>query len=190
MHLLPIIPFAHTLLRQAVQKGDIVVDGTVGNGHDTLFLAKLVGKDGKVYGFDIQEQAIHTTFERLKTEGEEKQVVLFQRGHEHISESIPTEHHGNIAAAIYNLGYLPKGDKSIITKPETTIASVEQLLKMLKRNGIIVLVIYHGHEGGKEERDALLHYVTQLEQEHYHVLKYSFINQKNYPPFIIAIEKK
>ena len=63
-------------------------------------------------------------------------------------------------------------------------------MKRLNKHGLLILVIYHGHEGGKEEKDAVLNYVTQLDQKEYHVLQYQFINQKNDPPFVIAIEKR
>ncbi len=52
-----------------------------------------------------------------------------------------------------------------------------------------MLVIYHGHPGGKEERDMVMDYVRQLPQKYIHVLKYEFLNQQNDPPFVIALEK-
>ena len=61
MKLERILPYSHTLMEKAASNGDIVVDGTVGNGNDTVFLAKLVGPTGKVYGFDIQKEAIERT---------------------------------------------------------------------------------------------------------------------------------
>lgn len=185
-----ILPFARYLLEKTVKKGDIAVDGTVGNGHDTLFLARLTGKTGRVFGFDIQEQAIATTKRRLEENGEEEQVTLFHKGHEEILNSIPEKHHGKITGAVFNLGYLPGGDKSIVTRSETTIKAIEQLLKIMAPEGIIVLVIYHGHEEGAKERDALLQYGKTLDQKKCHVLKYEFINQINNPPFIMAIEKR
>lgn len=185
-----ILPFARQLLEKAVSSGDIAVDATVGNGHDTAFLAGLVGKTGIVYGFDIQEQAITKTKMRLEEQMLLEQVTLFQKGHEEVQISIPDAHHGQIKGAIFNLGYLPGGDKHIVTTPKTTISAIEQLLEMMAPEGIIVLVIYHGHEEGAFERDALLKYVLQLDQKKAHVLQYQFINQQNNPPFIIAIEKR
>ncbi len=190
MKLMNILPFAHDLLKKAASTGDAVIDATVGNGNDTLFLAELVGPAGKVFGFDIQEEAIRRTRERLEKHGQTKQVVLFNRGHEHVKECIPPEYSGKIKAAVFNLGYLPKGDHSIVTKPETTIEAVRQILDILAEEGLIVLVIYHGHPEGKIERDAILEFVKQIDQQKAHVLKYQFINQKNNPPFIIAIEKR
>jgi 16S rRNA C1402 N4-methylase RsmH len=185
-----ILPFARKLMEKAVSPGDIVVDATLGNGHDTLFLAKLIGESGTVYGFDIQESAVNHSRARLEDNQLLESVTLFNKGHEHISDSIPENHHGKIKGAIFNLGYLPGGDKSIVTTPVTTISAIQQLMEIMAPEGIIVLVIYHGHEEGAIERDALLQYVRQLDQKSAHVLQYQFINQQNNPPFIIAIEKR
>ena len=190
MKVTQILPFARSLLQIACTSGDIVVDATLGNGHDTEFLAKLVGHDGHVFGFDIQEQALLKTSKRLEEQNLHGQVTLFQHGHEKIKESIPTNFHGHVTGAIFNLGYLPGGDKSIVTKPSTTISAIEQLLDIMANEGIIVLVIYHGHPEGAVERDALMEFVKSIDQKKAHVLQYGFINQSNNPPFIIAIEKR
>lgn len=185
-----ILPFARQLIEKTVSHGDCVVDATLGNGHDTLFLAHLIGESGMVFGFDIQEEAVSNTQKRLLDEQLADRVTLFHKGHEHILTSIPESHHGKIKAAIFNLGYLPGGDKSIVTTPSTTISAIKQLLEIMAPEGIIVLVIYHGHQEGAIERDALLPFVKHLDQKAAHVLQYQFINQENNPPFIIAIEKR
>jgi 16S rRNA C1402 N4-methylase RsmH len=184
-----ILPFTRNLLSKAVKNGDFVVDATVGNGYDTLFLAELVGESGRVFGFDVQEQAILATQERLKQNGLLERVSIFHTGHEQLGKTIPSEFHGKITGAVFNLGYLPKSDKSIFTRPETTLAAIEQMFSIMAPEGIIVLVIYHGFPEGAVERDALLSYCQQIDQKTAHVLKYQFINQQNNPPFIIAIEK-
>ncbi|HZH59779.1 MAG TPA: class I SAM-dependent methyltransferase [Metabacillus sp.] len=189
MKLQRILPFAKQLLETSVSKGDIVVDATIGNGHDTVFLAKLVGEKGKVYGFDIQEQAILNTRDRLMTENIVEQVTLVQQGHQHIQTVIADEHKGSIAAAMFNLGYLPGGDQSIVTGPDTTISAIQQLLAIMKPEGMIVIVIYHGHEEGQVERDALMDFVKTIDPRDAHVLQYQFINKNNNPPYIVAIEK-
>lgn len=185
-----ILPFTKSLLDRAVKPGDTVVDATIGNGHDTVFLAGLVGETGKVFGFDIQEEAITATRERLTSHDLMKRVTLFHTGHEQLSDKIPVDNHGKITGAIFNLGYLPGSDKTIVTEPKTTIAAIEQLLEMMAPEGIIALVIYHGHKQGAVERDLLLQYCQQLDQKKAHVLQYQFINQQNNPPFIVAIEKR
>jgi predicted methyltransferase len=185
-----ILPYTKTLLKEAVSVGDIVIDATVGNGNDTLFLASLVGEKGHVYGFDIQQEAIKNTEKLLIEHGVKERASLFQESHDYFPTLLPKEQLSSIKAAIFNLGYLPKGDKSIVTKPDTTINAVKQLLSFMPAGGLIILVVYHGHEGGKVEKDALLDYVKKIEQKTANVLQYQFINQVNDPPFIVAIEKK
>ncbi|MEH7115270.1 class I SAM-dependent methyltransferase [Neobacillus niacini] len=185
-----ILPFAKKLLENAITSGDAAVDATVGNGHDTLFLANLVGENGTVYGFDVQEDAIRTSTEKLNQHGLANRVTVFHAGHEQLARLIPANHHGKVKAAIFNLGYLPGSDKSIVTKPETTISAIDQLLEIMVPEGIIILVIYHGHAEGAIERDALLRYCQEIDQKKAHVLQYRFMNQQNNPPFIVAIEKR
>ncbi|WP_062354835.1 class I SAM-dependent methyltransferase [Bacillus kwashiorkori] len=185
-----VIPFAHQLLTTVVHPGDIAIDATVGNGNDTLLLANLVGINGKVYGFDIQEEAIIRTTEKLRAKGLYSQINLIHSGHEHLQNYIPPNEYEKITAAIFNLGYLPSGDHNIVTKPQTTITAVSNLLEIMPAGGLIILVVYHGHPEGKTEKKALLQFAKQIDQKNAHVLKYEFINQINDPPFIIAIEKR
>jgi 16S rRNA C1402 N4-methylase RsmH len=178
-----VLSYVKTLLQRVVSEGDIVIDGTAGNGHDTLFLAKLVGQSGHVYAFDIQIEAIEATKQKLGEFAPQATVIL--DGHENLTKYVTHE----ISAAVFNLGYLPGANHSTITRPNTTIKAVESCLRLLKVGGVIVIVVYHGHEGGAIERDALIQYVTELPQASIQVLRYEFINQVNQAPFILAIEK-
>ncbi|MEK4084916.1 class I SAM-dependent methyltransferase [Psychrobacillus sp. FSL K6-1415] len=185
MKLKRILPFAKQLIMSTVEPGDIVVDATAGNGHDTLFLTELVGEHGHVYAFDVQEEAIVATTKRLEEANKLDKATIILDGHENLHFYIQQE----VSAAIFNLGYLPGSDHEIITRGDSTQRAIESLLQLLKVGGIIVLVVYHGHLGGKEEKDSILHYVQNLSQSFVHVLSYQFLNQQNDPPFIIAIEK-
>ncbi|BDH62675.1 rRNA methyltransferase [Lysinibacillus sp. PLM2] len=185
MKLQRVLQYAQFLLSEVIEEGDIAVDATAGNGHDTLFLAELVGKTGHVYSFDIQQEAIEATTARLKEHRLSDRSTVILDGHQHVGNYVKDK----IAGAVFNLGYLPGANHDIITKGETTIQAIDSLLSLLKIGGMIVLVVYHGHEGGKEERNAVIEYVSDLPQKHVHVLRYEFINQKNDPPFIIALEK-
>ncbi|ANU11462.1 hypothetical protein A1A1_14424 [Planococcus antarcticus DSM 14505] len=183
MTLQRVLPYTKFLLEQAVSPGDSVIDGTAGNGHDTHFLAGLTGASGKVFAFDIQAEAIEATGERVK---DFQQVTLVYDSHAKIKDYV-TE---LISAAVFNLGYLPKGDHNIITKAQSTLAALEQCLDLLKIQGVLLVVVYSGHEGGSEERDAVTEFVSTLPQKSFDVLKYEFINQQHSPPFLLAIEKK
>jgi len=179
--------FSHQLLSDCVCLGDTVVDATMGNGHDTLFLSQLVGNDGHVYAFDIQEKALQSTQKKVDDQ-QLKHITLIKDGHEHVLNYLPQG--TTIKAAIFNLGYLPRGDKQITTTSPTTIAAITSLLSVLEPSGRIVLVIYSGHEQGVTERSDVLTYATNLPQDLYSVLTYQFINQKNNPPSVLCIEKK
>lgn len=181
-----IIDFSHQLLKNSIDPGDIVIDATAGNGNDTMFLSGLAGETGRVLAFDIQVQAIAAVQEKL-AEHQIENTRVIQDGHENVAFYLCKEE--QIGGAIFNLGYLPGSDKTIITRGESTIKALRDMLEILKKQGIIVLVIYHGHEGGAQEKNAILHFVMALSQKKFNVLQYGFINQKNNPPFIIAIEK-
>ena len=174
------LEMAHDFLAQVITQEDIVVDATMGNGHDTLFLAKLAKQ---VYAFDIQEQALKQTSQRLQEAGFIN-VKLILQGHETVDQFVK-----EVKAAIFNLGYLPSADKSIITKPQTTIESLDKLCQMLVKGGRIAIMIYYGHEGGDIERDAVMDFVSQLPQQEYTATIYRTLNQINNPPFLVMIEK-
>ena len=174
------LQIAHAFLEEVVTDEDIVVDATMGNGHDTLFLARLAKK---VYAFDIQEQAIEQTTKRL-AEAKLDNVELFLTGHENVDQYVES-----IKAAIFNLGYLPSADKTVITQPHTTIQALEKLCQRLVTGGRIAIMIYYGHTGGDVERDAVLDFVSQLPQQEFTVALYKTINQINQPPFLVMIEK-
>ena len=150
---------AHLLIKEHLKAGDIAIDATVGNGHDTVFLAERVGPEGKVFGFDLQDIAIEVAKLVLKTKKHIKQCDLFQCGHEKLAERIPTEYHGRIAVAMFNLGYLPHGDKDLITRPDTTLAALEQSLQLLMPGGLLSVLAYRGHPGGMEEYEAVLNWI-------------------------------
>lgn len=180
--LMRILPAAKKLMEDAVSPGDTVVDATCGNGHDTKFLADLTGPAGKVYSFDIQQAAIDNA--RELAAGFDN--IEFIHDSHALAEKYIEE---PIRAAMFNLGYLPRGDKSITTESESTIEALRQLFDLLGTGGRIVIVVYHGHEKGKEERDALYEYLSGIPQKEANILEYRFINQKNNAPFILCVEK-
>ena len=174
------LEMAHDFLAQVITQEDIVVDATMGNGHDTLFLAKLAKQ---VYAFDIQEQALEKTSQRLQEAGLTNAELILQ-GHETVDQFVR-----EVKAAIFNLGYLPSADKSIITQPQTTIEALDKLCQMLIKGGRIAIMIYYGHEGGDIERDAVMDFVSHLPQQEYTTTIYRTLNQINNPPFLVMIEK-
>lgn len=179
-----ILPYTKYILKKAVNLGDNVIDATVGNGNDTRYLSELVGEDGRVFGFDVQQEAISNTKYKLDADNIQN-VYLIHDGHENVLKYIS----GEISAAIFNLGYLPGSDKSVTTNGNTTWKAVIDILTLLKQGGIIVLVIYHGHEAGKMERDAIEMEVAKLDPAKTEVLRYEFLNKMD-APYVIVIERK
>ncbi|MDQ6976634.1 MAG: class I SAM-dependent methyltransferase, partial [Ghiorsea sp.] len=123
---------AQTWLNEHIQIGDAVIDATLGNGFDALFLAQSIGKTGTVYGFDVQQEAINNT--TLLLQQEPCQQAFSLQGHQYMMAHIPQEKHGHIQAIMFNLGWLPNSDKSVITHANTTILALEQSLQLLAPN--------------------------------------------------------
>lgn len=176
---------ARQFISNHVSERDHVVDATAGNGWDTLLLAQLVGNSGQVFSFDIQKEALANTRELLETKGLLHRVQLIFDGHEHMNSHLA----GGISAAMFNLGYLPGGEHSVVTKPETTIKALKAVLQKLRKGGLVTIVIYRGHGGGKAEESVLLTYASRLKQQKFIVLHYDIINQSNMPPCLLIIEK-
>lgn len=170
--------YAHELLSQIDLSSDITVDMTVGRGNDTLFLSKI---SKEVIGFDIQQAAILETRKRLD-ESHITNVKLIQDSHHFIRKYITTE----IGAIIYNLGYLPHGDKEILTQGESTIESLVQGLPLLKVGGRCVITVYQKHPGN--EAELVQHFTSNLSSKEYDVTKWSILN-KELAPYIIVIDK-
>ncbi len=179
------IKLAHDIINKSVKVGQTVLDCTVGNGNDTKLLAELVGPNGKVYGFDIQNRALEITIEKLTCENLNNRVILIQDSHENIDLYIDEK----LDFIVYNLGYLPKGDKNIKTNKKSTLISLNKSLSLLNDNGIILVSCYVGHDGGMEEKNGVEELLRNLDQKKFNVIKYDFINQGNFPPILYGIEK-
>lgn len=179
--------FVHYVLKGKINKGDTVVDATMGNGNDTLFLAEHVGPNGIVFSFDIQEIALdRTKKEIIDNKLGDYKIKLINDSHDTVENYVGD----TVDLAMYNLGYLPQGDSSIITKASSTINSIKSVLKLLKPKGIISIIIYYGHEGGLNEKQQVLSFVEDLSNKDFIVMNCSYTNQNNNPPIIIFIEKK
>lgn len=180
------LTFSRQIMLNHLQAGHRALDGTAGNGHDTLLLAQAVGKTGRVWAFDIQQIALDNTLCRLKDAQADEQVCLILAGHETLSTYINEA----LDLAVFNFGYLPNGDKTIITQAQTSIIALQSALDLLKPKGMLLAMIYSGHSGGASEAQAITQWAQALPQQAFHVLHYQFINQQNSPPFLLAIEKR
>lgn len=146
-----LVQAAHELVAARLQPGDIAIDATVGNGHDTLFLLGQVMPGGKVYGFDIQPAALDATAQKADLAGLRAGLTLFHDSHAAMEARIPAAEHGKIAAVMFNLGYLPGSDKTVTTQAESTLAALSSAISLISAVGVITVVAYPGHPGGAEE---------------------------------------
>lgn len=173
-------------LEKIIEKGDVVIDATMGNGYDTVYLGNLVGENGKVYAFDVQEEALKSTRKKVIRDNMEDRVELILDGHENLDKYVKE----SVSCIVFNLGYLPRAKHVIITKPDTTLEAIKKGLNLLKPNGIMSIAAYIGHEGGLEEKNHICEYLDSLDQKEYNVLHMEFTNQINNPPQLILVEKK
>jgi predicted methyltransferase len=190
MPILDVIPFAHHLVRSALRPGDVAVDATCGNGHDTVRLADAVGTEGRVFAFDVQQEAMQQTQHKVESRVPEVPVELVHDSHATLREHLPDALHGRVGAVTFNLGYLPGADHSVITRPDSTLAALQSAVEVLRPGGIVTVVLYTGHEGGPEEAEAVEAWAASLDQSDVHVLSYRFPNRRNDPPRLVAIEKR
>jgi len=176
---------AHLLVKQRLHAGDHAVDATVGNGHDTAFLAECVGRSGKVDGFDIQLAALESARTRL---ADSSQVQLHHLGHESMDRVVKP----GVGAIMFNLGYFPSGDKSIVTRPDTTLTALSISLSLLSEKGLLSVVVYTGHEGGSEEGAAVDRWMDSLNQDTYRIVHYGSPLRHSSPPapYLIAVERR
>ncbi len=158
-----LVNVAHDLIRHRLSDGHIAIDATLGNGHDTVFLAQCVAPNGHVYGFDIQQAAIDATLEKCQKQRLLPYLTLFHASHADMAKKIPTYLHGKINAIMFNLGYLPGGDKQLITQASSTLAALAVASHLLSVNGIMTILAYPGHLGGDLETEAVKQWIGQLE---------------------------
>ena len=151
-----LVDFAHSKIKCALNPGDVCIDATAGNGHDSLFLAKNIAPSGKVLAIDIQETALSETENRLNNHGLSHLLETRKGSHTDISKFIIKEMQGKVAAVMFNLGYLPGGDHEVVTKLETTTSALVQAYDVIREGGLISVLCYRGHEGGKEEALAVV----------------------------------
>lgn len=172
------------VISENVREGDICIDATAGRGNDTLFMAQIVGDNGHVTAFDIQQDAVDSTKKLLEENGVAHRADVLLKSH---SEMDALFDEGSVSCITFNFGWLPKGDHSVSTKKETSIEAIEKGLRLLKKDGIMTLIIYYGRDTGFEERDAILEYLPTIDSEKYTVLEMPFVNRPNCPPIPIII---
>ncbi|MDO5435511.1 MAG: class I SAM-dependent methyltransferase [Clostridia bacterium] len=177
---------AAEIMEKVIREGDSVIDATMGNGHDTLKLAELVGPDGHVTGFDIQPEAVERTRDLLAENGVLQRCELYAVGHEHMPELVRAP----VRMVIFNLGWLPGGDKHVTTKCGTTLSAVDAALELLEPEGVCTVCVYPGHEEGEREREMLTEHFAHLRPQEFNVLHQVFVNAGPGAPECFVIQKQ
>lgn len=171
-------------MEEAVAEGDLCIDATMGNGHDTCLLSRLAGSRGHVYAFDIQPQAVENTRRRLIQEHCPENYTLLCQSHTNLDTYVSPE---SVSLITFNFGYLPGGDHKLSTSAKSSVLAIQKGLPLLKRGGRMVLCIYSGGDTGFEERDAILSFLKTLPSREYLVIKSDYYNRPNHPPIPVLI---
>lgn len=185
------IQLAHLLWKQHLRPGDNAIDATCGRGKDSLWIAQacLTEEKGFLIGMDIQEEALTATRSLLHSNLAPEQfqrISLLCQSHcqfPAIAFALP------VRLIVYNLGYLPGGDKDITTQTAHTLQSIETAVEILAPGGLISITCYPGHPEGKKEKEEILkridsNYFKGVHASTYHSLSAPFA------PSIVFLEKK
>jgi predicted methyltransferase len=191
-----VVAWSQQLLRDVLSAGDFAIDLTAGNGYDTLMLAQAVGPSGRVLAFDLQEQALESSNERL-----ERQGIVVNRLEKPVSSlssgvSLVQANHAELGlwsnqgprAIIANLGYFPGGDKELVTKPASTLAALETGCELLAPGGRVAVVVYPGHPGGETEAEAVDRFFAGLDEKQFEVLRLQVVGRPQ-SPFLLTAGK-
>ena len=168
-----------------LKEGDTAVDFTMGNGHDTEFLSKTVGESGKVYAFDIQASAVESTRKNLAAAGCPNNYTLIHDSHHNVKNYVTEP----IKAGMFNLGYLPGGDKSITTMRATTLPAIEAAIDLLGKDAILLIAVYPGHPEGDAEGKEITEYLSTLSRFKVCCTKVQIVNSVT-SPYFMMIETK
>ncbi len=186
------IDLAHHYWSQLIKPGDHAIDATCGNGHDTLKLCQLAlcQHEGKIYAFDRQREAIKNTESYLNQNLLPNQVehVQFILGcHSQFPSSIIPN---SIKLIVYNLGYLPGGDKTQTTETSTTLLSLQKALAIVKPGGAISVTCYPGHPEGACEEEAILKWIQTLSPLEWSACHHKWINRRQAPSLLLLQKAK
>ncbi|MCU0797774.1 MAG: class I SAM-dependent methyltransferase [Akkermansiaceae bacterium] len=166
---------AHEVVAEVLREGDLSVDATAGNGHDTLFLAGLVGAAGRVIAIDLQAVAIESARARIEAAGLAGRVEFFQESHALLADRVA----GGVGAVMFNLGYLPGADHEVITRKDETLVALEAARGVLRPGGVLTVVCYPGHPGGDDEASAVVDWAGEVGAE-------VFPAAREAAPFLVA----
>lgn len=186
-----ITEMVHAYYRERLAVGNLVIDATAGNGYDSVFLAEQVLPEGKLFIFDIQQDAIDQTLNRLAlSHFQDALIETFTCSHDQMIDSLSRSCLGNVDAIFFNFGYLPGGDKALTTTQETSLRALDHSMQLLKVGGFLSLLIYPGHPTGAVEAAAIEQWVGQQASLQQITFKKTQSNPDNsVSPFWVNIQK-
>ena len=182
------LDLAHQYWRSLLQQEDWAIDATCGRGNDTRVLAELLEEQrgGGIIGIDIQEEAVEETRGALEASLSSEtlsKIHLFHQSHADfpkLAEEVP------VKLVVYNLGYLPRGNKRLTTETKSTLQSVTKALELLVPGGVVSITCYPGHPEGASEEKALISLLNTLPQTLWSVCRHSFLNRRDAPNLILV----
>ena len=177
---------AQDLLRPMIRPGDLVIDATAGNGHDTVFLAECAGEAGRVLAFDVQEAALTSARQRVESAGFAKRVEFFHESHAEMGNHAST---GSVAAIMFNLGYLPGEDHELTTEVDETLAALASAARLLRHGGVLSIVCYPGHPAGAIEATAVENWMNGLTPCGWRAARYGAVGTLRSAPFLLIGRK-
>lgn len=183
--MLDLLELQKSFILRHLKDGGTAVDFTMGNGHDTEFLSKTVGASGCVFAFDIQKQAVESTASHLRETGCPENYTLILDSHHNAEKYVK----GGINAGMFNLGWLPGGDKSITTLRETTLPAIKAAISLLSPDSVLTVAVYPGHAEGDAEGRLIAGYLSELPRWKVCATEIKIVNSPTSPYFFV-IESK
>lgn len=177
---------AQWLVAKHLKPGNLAIDATAGNGHDTVLLARAVGCEGQVIAFDVQQAAIDATRDRLQEQGLLPQVSLYQCCHSEMEKLIAPS---SAAVVMFNLGYLPGGDHQMTTETDVTRRALHAAALILQAGGLLSVVAYPGHDEGQREAASVTELIMGLAENGWRVARYELCGTRRAAPFLLAATK-
>ncbi len=188
MPLPTVVELASEFMARVLRPGDLAIDATVGNGHDTSFLAEQVGPTGMVIGIDIQDDALEATQSRLRSANLEDRVHLIKSDHAQLDRVIDIDSARRQPKGImFNLGYLPGGNHAITTEAESTIRALDVATSVIDPAGLITVVVYTGHQSGVRESAQLLQWLEHRDSQSLKMLKIELLYPRSPAPWLLVL---
>lgn len=183
---MPLTKLAQQLISDKLDSITFGIDATCGNGNDTLFLAGICDSDGMIFSFDIQEEALAKAETLLAENDITQSVMLLNSGHENMEKIIKPR----VDVVMFNLGFLPKSESQICTKPETTNPALKSASKLVRAGGIITVLCYPGTDEGKVETNEVKIWLDGLNNNEFSVSEYLSENPDETTPLLYLLVKK